>query len=270
MGGFRLKYIDHHVHTDYSPDSDADIEKYLIRAKELGLESIMFTDHRDIGGVNVNFQKKIDYKNYFKTMKRLEEEYEIPIKIGVEIGYEKNHKAEIDEFLNKYPFDFVIASIHYGHGKDFHLGDFFKGKTQEEAYLDYFKLVLEMVENFSSFDVLGHLDFIVRYGPFSDKTYKYSEYNLIIDEILKVLIKADRGIELNTSGLRSKLETTFPKEKVLKRYRELGGRIITIGSDCHSNRDYYGGVPEGIQLLKSLGFTKISSFDKRVMDYIKL
>lgn len=127
-----------------------------------------------------------------------------------------------------------------------------------------------MVENFSNFDVLGHLDFIIRYGPFSDKSYEYDEYKTIIDSILKALIKRDRGIELNTSGLRSKLETTFPKEKVLKRYKELGGEIITIGSDCHSNGDYYKGIPEGIELLKSLGFTKISSFDKRVIDYIKL
>lgn len=265
-----MKYIDHHVHTYYSPDSNADIEKYLIRAKKLKLESVMFTDHRDIGAVNKNFQNKIDYEEYFENMKKLEKEYEIPIRIGVEIGYEKNHKAEIDEFLNKYPFDFVIASIHYGHGKDFNLGDFFKGKSQLEAYLDYFKLVLDMVENFSNFDVLGHLDFIVRYGPFPDKTYEYDKYKTIIDPILKILIKKGKGIELNTSGLRSDLKTTFPKEKVLNRYRELGGEIITIGSDSHINEDYYKGIPEGIELFKSIGFNKLASFEERSIKYIKL
>lgn len=263
-----MRYTDHHVHTDYSPDSDADIRKYLLRAKELGLEYIIFTDHVDIGGSEVEFQKLIDYDEYFKAMKSFEQEYKIPIKIGVEIGYEKNHKDEINEFLDKYPFEFVIASIHFGDGKDFYLGDFFEGKSQEQSYLRYFEIVLDMVENFSNFDVLGHLDFIVRYGPFENKTYDYKDYKEIIDAILKAIIKNGKGIEMNTSGLRGELKTTFPKERVLKRYKELGGKIITLGSDAHFNEDYYSGIIEGIELLKSLGFTGISSFKERKIKQI--
>lgn len=258
-----MKYTDHHVHTRYSPDSDASIEKYLIRAKELKLENVIFTDHIDMGAIELEFQNHIDYDEYFKTMEKFEKKYEIPIKIGVEIGYEKDYKEEIDELLNKYDFDFVIASVHYGNGKDFYLGDFFNGKSQYRSYLDYFELILEMVENFNNFDVLGHLDHIVRYGPFQDKAYKYSEYKQVIDAILKILIKNGKGIELNTSGLSSELKTTYPKQEVLRRYRELGGKIITIGSDAHYNKDYYAGVSEGKKLLKSLGFTKVSSFTKR-------
>ncbi|HZK10072.1 MAG TPA: histidinol-phosphatase HisJ family protein [Clostridia bacterium] len=258
-----MRYTDHHVHTKYSPDSDASIGAYLIRAKELKLEKVIFTDHIDMGAIESQFQKHIDYHEYFKSMKKLEKEYEIPIKIGVEIGYERNYKEKIDDFLNKYPFDFVIAALHYGDGKDFYLGDFFKGKSQHQAYLRYFELVLEMVENFNNFDVLGHLDHIVKYGPFKDKTYDYTKYKKIIDDILWALIKKGKGIELNTSGLRSKLKTTFPKEGVLKRYQELGGQVITIGSDAHFNRDYYAGILQGMELLKSLGFSQISSFSHR-------
>ncbi len=261
-------YTDHHVHTHYSPDSDASIKKYLIRAKELGLEYIVFTDHIDIGGTEIEFQKHIDYDEYFKTMKSFEQEYGMPIRVGVEIGYEKDHKEEIDEFLDKYPFDFVISSIHYGDGKDFYLGDFFHGKSQYEAYLRYFELTLEMVENFNNFELLGHLDFIVRYGPFEDKTYDDKDYKEIIDAILKTLIKKGKGIEMNTSGLREELKTAFPKERVLKRYKELGGNIITVGSDAHFNKDYYAGIVEGIGILKSLGFTEISSFKKRKIKQI--
>lgn len=258
-----MRYTDHHVHTKYSPDSSADIGGYLIRAKELGLDYVLFTDHIDIGGTESEFQKQIDYHEYFKTMKKFEQDYKIPIKIGVEIGYEKDHKKEIDDFLKRYPFEFVIGSLHYGDGKDFYFEDFFKGKSQEEAYSRYFELVLEMVENYSNFEVLGHLDFIVRYGPFRDKTYDYEDYKEIIDSILKALIKNGKGIEMNTSGLRGNLKTTFPKERVLKRYKELGGSIITLGSDAHFNSDYYAGIAEGIEYLKSLGFTEISSFTKR-------
>lgn len=265
-----MRYTDHHVHTNYSPDSDADIKEYLIKAKEIGLSYVIFTDHIDMGAIEVEFQKHIDYDQYFKTMKRFEEEYEISIGVGVEIGYEKDYKDKIDELLDQYPFDFVISSIHYGDGKDFYLGDFFDEKSQYSSYLRYFEIVLEMVENFSNFEVLGHLDHIVRYGPFKDKSYDYRDYKQIIDAILKALIKNGKGIELNTSGLRGELKTTFPKEEVLKRYKELGGKIITLGSDAHFNRDYYGGILEGIDLLKNLGFSKVSSFRKRKVENISI
>jgi len=258
-----LKYTDHHVHTNYSPDSMASIRDYILRARELKLDYLLFTDHIDFGGTEVDFHDHIDYDEYFKSMKKYEEDFNIPIRVGVEIGYEKNHKNEINEFLSKYPFDFVISSIHYGDGGDFYLGDFFNKKTQYEAYFRYFELVLEMVENFSNYEVLGHLDFIVRYGPFKDKTYNYKDYKEIIDKILVSLIEKGKGIEVNTSGLRGDLNTTFPKEEVIKRYKELGGRIITLGSDAHFNEDFYGGILKVKNTLKSLGFSSISSFKNR-------
>lgn len=256
-------YTDHHVHTNYSIDSDADVRAYLTQAKALSLEYVVFTDHMYMGTTEEIFEKPIVYKEYFKTMKTFQEEYDIPIQVGVEIGYEKNHKNEIDEFLGKYPFDFVIASIHYGDKGDFYLGDFFNGKTQKESYFRYFEIVLEMVENFSNFEVVGHLDYIIRYGPFDFKFYEYEDFKEIIDAILKAVIKKNKGIEVNTSGLRGPLNTIFPKEKVLKRYKEFGGKIITIGSDAHFNKDYYAGILDEINHLKVLGFSEISSFTKR-------
>ncbi len=256
-------YTDHHVHTNYSPDSEADVREYLLRAKSLGQEYVMFTDHIDMGAIEVGFQEHIDYQSYFKTMEKLQEEYGIGIQVGVEIGYEKGYKYEINELLAKYPFDFVIASIHYGDGKDFYLGDFFEGKSQAESYLRYFEILLEMVENFSNFDVVGHLDYIVRYGPFDDKTYEYKDYKEIIDYILKAIIKKGKGIEINTSGLRGVLNTTFPKKEVLNRYKELGGKIITLGSDAHLIEDYSAGIVDAMNLLRPLGFDRVASFTKR-------
>ncbi len=256
-------YTDHHVHTSYSPDSEADIKAYLIEAKALGLDFVMFTDHIDIGTTDELFMKHIDYGEYFSRMKLLQEEYDIPIQIGVEIGYERSHKSEIDEFLAEYPFDFVIASIHYGDGKDFYLGDFFHNRNQNEAYMRYFEIVKEMVQDFSNFDVVGHLDYIIRYGPFEDKFYEYKVFEDIIDSILEELIQKKKGLELNTSGLRGPLGVLFPKEEVLKRYYDLGGRIITLGSDAHFNDHYYAGIVEGMNQLKSLGFNEISSFTNR-------
>jgi len=259
-----LKYIDHHVHTRYSFDSEASIEEYLINGKKMDLEYIIFTDHQDFGTNEKNYVPLIDYDEYIHTMKKLEKRYQLPIKIGVEIGYEKEHKGEISNFLNKYPIDFVIASIHYGDGGDFYEGSFFKEKNRKESYRRYFELILEMVENFQDYDVVGHLDFITRYGPFKERYYEYVEYKELIDIILKTIIKNNKGVELNTSGLRQGEKRIYPKIEVLKRYKELGGSVITIGSDAHFNQDYCAGYKEAKSLLKSLGYNKIYYFENRI------
>lgn len=249
-----MLYTDHHVHTRFSPDSNADVIKYITTAKELGLKYVLFTDHMDFGTKEPYFMEHINYDEYIGYMKGLENEYSLPIKIGIEIGYEKNYRQEIEEFLKRYDFDFVISSIHYGEDKDFYLGDFFAGKDKYEAYLEYFKLVLEMVQNFTDYSVVGHLDFITRYGPYEDKHYRYEDYRDIIDEILKEIIKNNKGIEVNTSGLRGGLGVTFPKDQVILRYKELGGKYITVGSDSHFNRDYRADFDQVISKLNSMGF----------------
>jgi len=258
-----LKYIDHHVHTSYSPDAEGEVIDYIKRARMSKQNFIVFTDHADFGTRDKDFMVHIDYDRYFKVMKELEEVYAITIKIGVEIGYEKNYKGEIREFLNKYPFDFVIASIHYGDDKDFYLGDFFQGKSQDQAYKRYFEILLEMVENFSDYDVVGHLDYITRYGPYENKYYDYENYREIVDKILKAIIEKGKGIEVNTSGLREATKSPYPKKEVLESYRNMGGRIITLGSDAHGVEDYSAGIEEGISLLESLGFSELSQFKQR-------
>ena len=249
-----MTYIDHHVHTSFSPDSKADIEEYINKAKEFGLEYILFTDHKDFGSIDPKFEFFIDYDEYFKILKDLESEHNFPIKVGIEIGYEKNLKNEIEEFLAKYDFDFIIASIHYGHGLNFYSKEFFEGRSKDEAYLDYFNLLLDLVENFDYYDVVGHLDFIERYAPYEDREYIYSDYREILDKILRAIIKNNKGIEVNTSGLRQGEDRTFPKYEVIKRYKELGGKIITVGSDAHFNQDFQADVEKVVNELKSMGF----------------
>jgi len=265
-----MVYTDHHIHTLYSPDSEADAREYIKIAKSRNQEFIMFTDHMDFGGTDPDFIDGIDYKEYFKKMKEIQEELEFKINIGVEIGYEKSHKSKIEDFLGKYPFDYVIASIHYGDESDFYIGDFFQGKNQFESYLRYFEIQQEMVENFSGFDVLGHMDFIIRYGPFDEKKYDYEVFKENIDGTLLRLIKNGKGIEINTSGLREANNTFYPKQQVIKRYVELGGKTITIGSDSHFHQHYGAGIPEAMDFLRSLGVNEISSFSKRKESRIKL
>ncbi|MBN2259486.1 MAG: histidinol-phosphatase HisJ family protein [Clostridiales bacterium] len=256
-------YTDQHVHTEFSLDSRGNMLEYILRAKNKGQTDIMFTDHVDIGNPDELFIEPIDYDTYIEYARKLSEKYDIDIKIGVEIGYDSAYHNEIVAFVNKYPFDFVIGSIHMGDGLDFYTGDFFKGKTQREAYYRYFELVEEMIDKFSDFDVVGHLDYITRYGNFVKKAYNYEEYKEIIDRILGKIITKGKGIELNMSGLRNDLNVTHPKREVLEQYFHLGGSIITIGSDAHFIKDYGAGIKEGIALMKEIGVKEINYFHKR-------
>jgi len=256
-------YTDHHVHTEYSPDSSGDMEKYIAKAKKLDQNEIMFTDHIDIGSPDEMFHKLTDYDQYFQRTMELKKKYNIDIKVGVEMGYQKNFHDEIENFVKRYPFDFVIASIHFGEGMDFYTGDFFRGKTQKEAYFRYFEIVEDMVDNFNNFDVVGHLDYTTRYSDFVNKKYDYKEFSEIIDRILSKIIEKGKGIEINTSGLRNELQVFHPKREVIQRYFQLGGKIITIGSDAHFIDDYSAGINEAMELLKRFEVKEISTFEKR-------
>ncbi len=252
-------YTDHHVHTEFSPDSVSSLVGYL----EKGHRKLMLTDHIDIGSPDPMFEELIDYDEYFDYVHQLEKKYDAKIKIGVEMGYQPDFLEEVEAFVKKYPFDFVIGSIHFGDGLDFYNGDFFRGKTQQEAYLRYFEVVLDMVKHFDDFDVVGHLDYITRYGDYENKWYDYNEYQTIIDEILTILIEKGKGIEINTSGMRKGLNTFHPKREILMRYKQLGGEIITLGSDAHDENDYASYFLEASLLLKECGFNEIVMFEKR-------
>jgi histidinol-phosphatase (PHP family) len=259
-----MKYIDHHVHTEFSPDSDATLQGYL----ESGVRELMVTDHVDLGSPDPMFEEDFNYEAYSKQIKTLEKIYDAKISVGVEMGYQRAHLEIIESFVAAHPFDFVIGSIHFGDGLDFYNGEFFIGKTQKESYQRYFEIVLDMVERFENFDVVGHLDYITRYGDFEEKTYAYEDYEEVIEKILKCLVEKKKGIEINTSGKRNALDVFHPSEQIIKRYWELGGRIITLGSDAHRVEDHKDFFPQAIEMLKSIGVTHLTLFDKRIPEKV--
>ena len=120
--------------------------------------------------------------------------------------------------------------------------------------------MLKNINTIDKFCVYGHIDFISRYGIYKDNSLKYRDYSDLIDEVLKTLINKNKGIEINTSGYRYKLNQTYPQYDILKRYKELGGEIITIGSDAHTP-DYVGDHFEvAYEMLVKSGFKYITRF----------
>lgn len=267
-------YTDYHLHTTLSHDGISTMEEHIKNAINLGLKEICFTEHYDIyDGLKNNTLKTIDIRNYVEKFNYHKEKYnhQISLKLGIEIGLQPDIKETICNMVKQYPFDFIIGSSHITCKKDISKDPtFFEGLTKKEAYTKYFREVLENVKLYDEFDVYGHIDYIVRYGGYEEKTIKYSDYQEILDEILVNIIKKGKGIEINTSGYRYGLGTAHPNKEILARYRELGGEIITIGSDAHKIDDVCSDFEKATELLKQIGFKNYAIFENRKPKWIEL
>ncbi len=181
------------------------------------------------------------------------------------------HLVELNNAVTaKYPFDFVIGSSHVVHGVDPYYPVYYEGRTEDEGYREYFESILENVNTNADFDVYGHLDYVVRYGPNKNTNYSYKKYADIIDEILRILIVKGKGIEINTGGFKAGLGHPNPCEDILLRYKELGGEIITIGADAHVP-EYVGyEFDKAMTILKNAGFRYYNVFTKRKSNFIEV
>ena len=233
------------MHTWFSTDSEACPRDMADEAVRKGLKTICFTDHFDKDDLEWGEEGIFDVDAYFVEMQKLQEEYagKLNIRIGIELGLRTYLKDYYEELTKKYPFDFVIGSVHNVPYKKDAEGNIlytdpaaeklFTDRTDKEAYRLMMETTLENVRTSDCFQTLGHLDYVVRYGKSREKEYSYTDYADIIDEILKLLIEKEKGLEVNSAGLKYGLPFAHPHPDVLKRYRELGGEIITIGADAH-------------------------------------
>lgn len=263
---------DVHMHSTFSHDSDTSPEGMVQGAIAKGLEMICFTDHFDKDNCAWGPEDIFDPEEYFRVMEPLREKYkdQIDMRIGVEIGMQPYLEPFFKEFVNQYPFDFVIGSVHAVRRSDIAFGEIFKCHTDEEVYRMTLEETLEDVQKYEDFDVLGHIDYMTRYGQEREKQYSYRKYADIIDEILRVVIQKGRGIELNTAGLKYGLPYAHPHPDVLKRYRELGGEIITVGADGHKPEHIAYDFNKVEEILDSCGFKYYTEFLKRKPTFRKI
>ena len=257
---------DMHMHTWFSTDSEACPRDMADEAVRKGLKTICFTDHFDKDDLEWGEEGIFDVDAYFVEMQKLQEEYagKLNIRIGIELGLRTYLKDYYEELTKKYPFDFVIGSVHNVPYKKDAEGNIlytdpaaeklFTDRTDKKAYRLMMETTLENVRTSDCFQTLGHLDYVVRYGKSREKEYSYTDYADIIDEILKLLIEKEKGLEVNSAGLKYGLPFAHPHPDVLKRYRELGGEIITIGADAHKPEHIAYDFAKAEEILKSCGF----------------
>ena len=261
---------DTHMHTHFSGDSEASPLSMIDAAKRTGLFGICFTDHLDLDYPGEPELFLLDLPNYWKEMKKLSEQYSTDLKIctGIELGLQPHLTSQLTEIVNSYDFDFVIGSSHVVHGMDPYYPEYYESKTEDEAYEEYFSSILENISAFDGFDVYGHIDYVVRYGPNKNKFYSYQKFSDVIDEILKTLIHRGKGIEINTGGFKYSLGHPNPTEDILKRYRELGGEIITIGADAHMPEHVGYDFQKVPDILKNAGFKYFTVFKNRKPEFL--
>lgn len=264
---------DTHMHTHFSVDSEAEPLEMIQSSIRAGVDGICFTEHLDLEDKDYTLDTyPLDIPAYFKEMQTFQTQFSgtFPIYIGVEIGLQTYLKDTLPEIIKQHPFDFVIGSSHWVNGEDPYYPEYFYGKVEDEAYLEYFESILENLAVFDCFDVYGHLDYIVRYGPNKNQYYTYEKFADVLDEILRVLIQKGKGIEINTGGFKYGLGHPNPTEAVLKRYRELGGEIITIGADAHKPEHVAFDFRKVPQILKDAGFDYYTVFSGRKPVFYKL
>lgn len=263
---------DYHTHTELSLDSTAPMEDQVKKAISLGFNEMVITDHHEAPVREKEYNLTTDLTDYIEHFNKIKEKYkdQISLKLGAEIGYEPRGKEVLDKFVTDNPFEFIICSIHSLAGEDLYFGDFFKGKSKKQAYTEYFIALKACIDEFQNFDVLGHLDFICRYGNYPDFELEYLDYKDLIDDILKKLIKDGKGIEINSSGLRYGVGHMHPRLDIIKSYKALGGEIITIGSDAHTPKDIGADHDKARELLKEAGFECFTIFNNRKPEFRKL
>lgn len=262
---------DSHVHSSFSTDSETPMEENVLAAIEKGLPWICMTDHVDYDYPVDNLTFEFDMDEYFDYINELREKYggRIQIYAGVELGMQPHLKDRYEALIKAYPFDFCLASQHLVNGCDPYYPTAFEGRTDRDVYRAYFEETLENIRSFHSFDSLAHLDYIIRYGK-ERRRYRYSEFADVLDEILKTILKYNIALEVNTAGVRKRLGAPNPQLEVLRRYRELGGTLVTIGSDSHKAYSLGYAFDSVSEMLRSVGFTHIACYVARHPKFVKL
>ena len=267
--------FDYHSHSVFSPDSFASLEDMVHYALKRGLTELAITDHMDFYYPSGKLINHTPIKKYAQAVLKAQEIFEGQIKIllGAEFGLRPDSVATATKIANEHDFDFIIGSMHeHADGYGYHSSQFFGGRTKKQAYDACFENMAATVNmcDPSTFDVVGHLDYVERYARYPDKTLHYSEHHETIDALLRAIIDKGKGIEINTAGFAYGLGHAHPRIEILRRYKELGGEIITVGSDAHNSKALGQYFDEAGKMLEQAGIKYITSFKKRKPSMIKI
>ena len=269
--------VDLHVHSTCSCDGASSIAEYARQAAALGAVEVGFCEHLDLDrrDRDYNHLNPVWYAQELAAAQAVSNG--VCLRRGVEVTYQARLEGELRTWLAGHAWDYVVASVHlmdYPDGWAFvsepaALGAYFATHSQRQAYLPYFEEVCRAARSGLG-DVLGHMDVVKRYGVRQYGPFDPAAFGEEIRAVLRAAIDGGVGLEINTSGLRQSPGEPYPALTVLRWYRELGGEVLTIGSDAHQALDLGAGIAEALAMVRQAGFRAIATFEERRIRWIDL
>lgn len=250
---------DYHIHSTYSVDGTSSPRSYVCLAEENLIDEIGFSEHVDLDP-NLGGYQYLDSPAYIGTLEEVRRETSVLIRCGVEVSYQHYLEKPIKEYLSEIECDFVVGSIHE-----------IDGKPMDHTFLEHFspQEYFKEVENLIASgicDIVGHLEYFKRWGG----RYSSTSFENDITSVLQKTIEKNLVLEVNTSGLRHPAQDTYPSFEVIKLYKELGGELISLGSDAHTAGDLAFQFPHVIERLKKEGFSTVATFCRRTLSLIEV
>lgn len=260
------KLWNNHMHCYFSGDSETPMKDMIEGSVNNNMVGITFTDHLDLDYYRQPGRFDLDIKGYRKCYDKLTSDkmYNDRIEVlwGIELGLQPHLASRHEEIISSYNFDFVIGSTHQVDKIDPYFPEYFEKFGIKGGVRRFFEVTAENIEAYKNFDSYGHLDYIIRYSD-EAKKLPYDEYSDIIDEILKLLIENDKSLEINTGAFKFGLTEPNPSIATIKRYKELGGKLITLGSDAHKTEQIGVGYDKISSILTECGFNSYYVYKNR-------
>lgn len=255
--------VDLHCHSTLSADASSPMADVCAAAVDRGVTWLTFTEHLDLQPDDPGYGF-FDYDRYTATLAACRDRFgdRLRLPMSIEVSYQPEFADEIEQFLAKHPFDYVIGSVHSANREFMWLPEFYEKRTAQEAWQLYFEDLRKCAAT-GWFCTLGHLDVPKRYCSHLYGKFRYADWADLVDAVLQACIDTGTGLEINTSGLRQGYGETLPGIDVLRRYRELGGEILTVGSDSHQADHVAADIPVAYDLAREAGFKAIAVFPER-------
>ncbi len=253
--------IDYHLHTHHSVDAVTTMESAVATALVKGAREVGLADHLEFDPRDRGY-RALDGSSYLNEgrnlARRLKEQ--LTVRVGVEAGEPHLHRDDLQAFTDRYQVDFVLGAIHW-------VGDHLVGtegffREHSQPMRPYLESVREMVLG-GDLDVLAHLDFPARYMIEGGQKWDPIKDRDLVEEILRLILERDISLEVNSAGYRRGLGRPQPPVEVLRWYRDMGGEMITVGSDAHRDQDVLSGVEASLEILDQLGYRTLTGFCHR-------
>lgn len=249
--------MDYHLHSRFSGDGHSSVEEICAVARERGLTHIALTDHHDIGHEKYDMG---DIAAYAAEVGRCRALFpELDIACGIEMDYREETWEEMKGIPARYGMDFALLALHYVDGVDPYMPEYFKGRSRREGYALYLRRLAGMIRKTEGPWVLGHITYVAKFARFENPALRHEDYREELDEVLGLAVKKGYGLEVNTSGMKNNAGL-LPGADVLRRFRELGGEIVTVGSDAHSADAVGGWAGEALRAVRDAGFGHVAAF----------